>query len=166
MTLENQMWLKSTAVEAEKAGHVFPQMAACEAGLESNYGRSELARGGNNLFGMKQHKHPVFGTMVLPTKEFLDNQWQTVDAEWVKYDTIEECFADRMDTLFRLRDAYPHYLAALTAADAYTYITEVSQTWSTDPNRASKVIAIYGEYFRAGGGVSNAEDVQDAATAT
>jgi flagellum-specific peptidoglycan hydrolase FlgJ len=155
-----QQWLENAAAEAAKAGHIFAQMAAAEAALESNFGQSGLARQANNLFGMKQHAHPIFGTMVLPTREFLNGQWITVSADWVKYDSLEECFGDRMDTLHRLRDAYPHYGLALTAPDPDTYIQEVSKTWSTDPQRAAKVMAIYQAYFVSS---NNAPDVQSAA---
>ncbi len=157
-----QAWLESTAAQASAAGHVFAQMAACEAALESNYGQSGLARQANNLFGMKAHAHPIFGTLSLPTREYLNNQWVTVNAEWVSYPTVEDCFADRMATLVRLQDVYPHYGMALAAPDEMTYIREVSLTWSTDPNRAEKCIAIYREYFLQNK-QNNAQQVQQAA---
>ncbi len=147
MTPQNEDWVKATAVDAEVGEHIFPRMAACEAALESRYGTSALAREANNLFGMKQHKHPIHGTLNLPTKEFLDGDWEIVEASWVKYDTLADCFEDRMDTLRRLSTEYPHYAAALTAADPRTYVTEVSKTWSTDQERAVHVIEIYDELF-------------------
>lgn len=132
---------------ATQAGHIFPQMAACEAALESAYGISGLAISANNLFGMKQHTHPIFGTLALPTKEFLDGAWKPVEAYWVKYPDLAACFEDRMATLQRLAPHYIHYAAALAAPDPLTYVVAVSQSWSTDPQRANKVIAIYHEYF-------------------
>jgi flagellum-specific peptidoglycan hydrolase FlgJ len=127
------------------AQHIFPEMAACETALESAYGTSKLAVLGNNLFGMKQHKHFIYGTLTLPTREFVDSEWIQTTAEWVKYPDWASCFADRMATLQRLASYYPHYDNALKAASSTTYITEVSQTWSTDPERANKVLAIYNE---------------------
>lgn len=125
-------------------------MAAAEAALESNYGQSELARDANNLFGMKQHFHPVYQTMTLPTREFEKGEWEKVPgARWVKYPDLASCFADRLSTLKRLAPVYPHYAAALDASDPYGYINEVSATWSTDPLRAAKVIAIYQQYTAA-----------------
>ena len=136
-------FLNDTGVAATTAKHIFPAMAACEAALESGYGTSGLAKTDHNLFGMKQHQHPVYGTHNLPTKEFLNGTWQVVNAAWVSYPSEVECFIDRMNTLQRLSHAYPHYAAALAAPDAGTYITEVSKTWSTDPERANKVLAIF-----------------------
>jgi flagellum-specific peptidoglycan hydrolase FlgJ len=147
MNEAQRQFLDRAAAEAEKAQHPFPRMAACEAALESSWGNSELAREANNLFGMKQHRHPVYLTMNLPTREFLNGQWkQIAGVDWVKYPDWSACFADRLATLNRLASVYPHYAAALRAQDPETFVTQVSQTWSTDPGRAQKVIAIFHEF--------------------
>jgi flagellum-specific peptidoglycan hydrolase FlgJ len=54
-------FLDRASAEAVKANHPFAKMAACEAALESSWGNSQLARDDFNLFGMKQHAHPVLG---------------------------------------------------------------------------------------------------------
>ncbi len=128
---------------AVNAHHVFPEMAACEAAEESTFGHSLLASQDNNLFGMKQHTHPIYGTVSLPTREFLNGEWETVEANWIRYADWQECFEDRMATLLRLAKIYPHYAAALDAKNGEDYVRQVSQTWSTDPKRADKVLAIY-----------------------
>lgn len=140
-------FLAAAASAATVASHPFPEMAACEAALESNYGNSALVREANNLFGMKQHAHPIYGTMNLPTHEFENGEWIQTVSQWVVYPDWASCFADRLATLQRLSNAFPHYKAALDAPDATTYITEVSKTWSTDPGRAEKVLSIYQEYL-------------------
>jgi flagellum-specific peptidoglycan hydrolase FlgJ len=159
MTIMNQaqkQFLDAAATQAVKANHPFAQMAACEAALESTWGHSELAREANNLFGMKQHSHPIYGTMSLPTREWavpsgdthkIDGRWIVVNANWVKYPDWRACFCDRLATLERLSNAYPHYKAALEAKDARTYIISVSESWSTDPERALHVQGIYEEYI-------------------
>ena len=152
MNPERKTWLDATAAAAKSAGHIFPEMAACEAGLESAdkfgvFGNSLLAREDNNLFGTKQHSHPIYSTVNIPTKEFLKGQWVVVSAEWVKYPDLAACFADRMVTLNRLKNAYPHYANALAAQDYLTYINEVSKSWSTDPARAAKILSIHNMYF-------------------
>ena len=145
-----RQFLDRATAEAVKANHPFPRMAACEAALESSWGHSELATAGNNLFGMKQHAHAVYGTMTLPTREFLDGEWKACSSQWVNYPDWRACFADRLATLERLSNAYPHYKAALEAQDARTYIAEVSKTWSTDPGRAEKVLSVYEEFVSGG----------------
>jgi hypothetical protein len=56
-----------------------------------------------------------------------------------------------MAVLERLRRAYPHYAQALGAHTGEAFVEAVSLTWSTDPERASKVLSIY----RAHRGVFN-----------
>jgi flagellum-specific peptidoglycan hydrolase FlgJ len=128
---------------AQAAQHVYPAMAACEAALESAWGTSELAIRANNLFGQKQATHPIYGTLVLPTKEFINSEWVTEDAYWVTFPLLADCFTARMDTLERLAPEYPHYALALEAKTAEEYVTEVSLSWSTDPDRAQNCIEIY-----------------------
>lgn len=145
MTPAQKQFLQLAAAAAEKAGHLFPEQAACEAALESSFGASLLAIRGNNLFGMKQHQHPEYGTLSLPTREFENGRWIPATADWVDYPDWAACFEDRMATLTRLAKIYPHYAAAIAASSGTTFVTEVSQTWSTDPQRAAKVLAIYDE---------------------
>jgi len=146
MTLQDHDFLNRAFEAAKKADHIFPEMAACEAALESGYGRSVLAAQDNNLFGMKAHAHPdhpEWGTVTLPTNEFYGGKWIAVEANWIVYPEWADCFADRMATLKRLEPFYPHYARALAAGQPELYVMEVSSTWSTDPKRAQKVLAIY-----------------------
>lgn len=147
MTPESKAFLDRASDAAIAANHPFPRMAAAEAALESAWGKSSLAMQDNNLFGTKQHTHPVWDSINLPTREFEKGSWITVEAAWVKYPDWAACFNDRLATLMRLSPTYPHYMAALRARDAETYVREVSQTWSTDPNRAAKCISIYDAYL-------------------
>jgi len=146
MTGAQRDFLDRATLAAQQANHPFPRMASSEAALESAYGLSGLASEDNNLFGMKQHQHSIYDTVSLPTHEFEAGEWVAVTANWVKYPDWASCFADRLNTLTRLSHAYPHYAAALNATDVETYVREVSQTWSTDPKRADKCLAIYQAY--------------------
>lgn len=139
-------FLRATTSAAAAGGSIWPDFVACEAALESGFGTSTLAREDNNLFGMKQHVHPVYGTAALPTEEDLGGHWVRVTADWVKYPKAADCFADRMATLRRLAPYYAHYAAALAALDGATFVREVSQSWSTDPQRAQKVLNIYSQW--------------------
>lgn len=143
LTEAEQSFLSSTARAAQAAGHIFPAMAACEAALESTWGQSQLAVKANNLFGQKQQQHPIYGTLALPTREFINHAWVTQNADWIQFPALTDCFAARMDTLRRLAPEYPHYGLALSAKTADQYVQEVSLSWSTDPARAQKCIAIW-----------------------
>jgi flagellum-specific peptidoglycan hydrolase FlgJ len=134
--------LKRVFAAAMEAAVLFPQAQACEAMVETTWMTSLLARESNNLFGMKQHDHPIYGAVNLPTREFVKGAWMTVNAEFVKYPTLAACFADRMATLERLAPSYPHYAAALKANTPEEFLTQVSLTWSTGPTRGASCIAV------------------------
>ncbi|MHB1935314.1 MAG: glucosaminidase domain-containing protein [Acidobacteriaceae bacterium] len=136
---------------AQAAHHIFPAYAACEAALESGWGRSQLAVEANNLFGQKQSYPPLTGTetVSMPTREYLHGHWMTVSANWAKFTDWSDCFHARMALLERLARAYPHYGTALKAATGEQYVTAVSLSWSTDPERAGKVLAIYDAHTAA-----------------
>jgi flagellum-specific peptidoglycan hydrolase FlgJ len=158
-TPQNEFLLKASAA-ARAAGHLFPEYAACEAALESGWGLSHLATEANNLFGQKQSHPPLPGTetLNLPTREFLHGAWVSVQAAWVKFSDWESCFRERMALLHSLAASWPNYAAALRAATGEQFIAEVSRTWSTDPARAGKVLAVY-DYHRAAFAASHAPEV-------
>ena len=138
-------FLRKASDAAAAAGHMFPEYAACEAALESAWGLSHLAARANNLFGQKQ-SHPAHEgteTISLPTREYLHGAWTTVPANWIVFAGWQACFEERMKLLHTLESAYPHYAAALKAKNGEEFITEVSKSWSTDPQRAGKVLSIY-----------------------
>jgi flagellum-specific peptidoglycan hydrolase FlgJ len=149
-TPQNEFLLKAAAA-ARAAGHLFPDYAACEAALESGWGNSRLAREANNLFGQKQAHPPLPATetLALPTREFLHGVWVAVEASWVRFPDWAACFRERMSLLKSLSSAWPSYRAALAAATGEQFIAEVSRTWSTDPQRAGKVLDLYDHHRNA-----------------
>lgn len=159
MNIYQRYFLDKASDQALKATHIFPAMAACEAALESNFGNSELATRDNNLFGMKLHKHsdhPEWGMHALPTREFEGGEWVTVNSNWMSYPGWDACFQDRMQTLYRLANLFPHYQAAIAAKTSEEFVREVSKTWSTDPERAEQVLSIYRDYLGTNTAVLNA----------
>ncbi len=142
MTMQEEFLGRARGAAAE-SGHIFPDFAACEAALESGWGQSKLAVEANNLFGQKQ-SHPAIGeSIAFPTKEYAHGAWMTVPAAWIKFVDWQACFAGRMALLSRLALAYPAYADALAARDGVSFVTLVSERWSTDPSRAAKVLAVW-----------------------
>jgi flagellum-specific peptidoglycan hydrolase FlgJ len=141
-------FLRQASAAARAAGHIFPDYAACEAALESTWGRSRLACEANNLFGQKQSAEAQTGiaTIALPTHEFLHGHWVTVTANWTRFADQAACFSARMKLLRRLEHSYPAYARALAATTGEAFIEEVSRAWSTDPQRAAKVLAIHRQH--------------------
>ena len=147
ITTPQDTFLRQASDAARAAGHIFPEYAACEAALESTWGQSRLAREANNLFGQKQSVESIAsGTLALPTQEFLHGRWVTVVAQWARFADQAACFRARMALLRRLQHSYPAYARALAAGNGEVFIEEVSRTWSTDPQRAQKVLAIHRQH--------------------
>ncbi len=142
-----QEFLEKAATAARAAGHIFPEYAACEAALESSWGKSMLAQQANNLFGQKQTHPPAGASLEIPTREFLQGSWVMVPARWMMFANWQDCFAERMRELHRLGAEYPHYHAALAALTGEAFVEEVSKSWSTDPERAQKVLSVFREHF-------------------
>jgi flagellum-specific peptidoglycan hydrolase FlgJ len=141
---EQEQWYVATFQEALKSGHIFPEMATCEAAVETAWGTSKCCVEGKNIFGEKQHAVPIFETVYLPTEEWQNGRMVGLKSvAWVKYPTLADCFADRMATLRRLSAQYPAYAAALAASSPELYVINVSRSWSTDPARSVKCIEIY-----------------------
>jgi flagellum-specific peptidoglycan hydrolase FlgJ len=154
MTASPQEFLKAAFTAATLAKHIFPEYAACEAALESAWGKSGLAVKANNLFGRKQSKEPVFETIDMPTHEYVHGEMVPTVAHWVKYPDWASCFDDRMALLRRLSVVtnedgslkFPEYLAALNADNGRDFVVNVSKKWSTDPERGTKVLEIYNNH--------------------
>ncbi len=144
MSLQTAFFKRAVAA-ARQGGHIFPEMAACEAALESGWGLSRLAVEANNLFGQKQDRGRTegIGTLALPTREYLDGRWVVVEAHWVKFPDWAAAFAGRMEILRALSPEFPAYEHALHATSGRQFVELVSRRWSTDPARAGKVLSIY-----------------------
>ena len=147
MNPEQQSWIGNMQVAAAEAGHPFPAMAACEAAEESDFGRSLVATQFKNLFGTKRQIHEQYPSVCLPVREVLDG-WKIHRDEWERYETFRDCFHDRLNTLIRLRQFYPHYAAALDTKDQFIYLNEVSEFWH-QPDRAARVHQIFSDYTLA-----------------
>ena len=144
-----QAFLLKASAAARAAQHIFPEYAACEAALESGWGRSLLAQQANNLFGQKQTHPPTGASLSVPTREYLHGAWTTVAAEWIVFPDWESCFRQRMAVLRRLAADYPHYQAALAASTGDAFVAQVSKSWSTDPERAQKVLSVFRAHLAA-----------------
>ena len=141
--MKPEEFLPRALVAALKANHVFPEMAACEAALESGWGTSKLARMGNNLFGQKYSKNLTYPTIDIPTKEFENGKWVAIrSCLWPVFPDWETCFIERMKLLRR----NPRYAEALNAKNEDEYIEKVSKVWATDPDRAKSVAKMDHKY--------------------
>lgn len=120
-----------------------PVIAAAQAALESNWGRSQLAQQANNLKGVKAGSSWRGDTIELPTREWreADDTWYTTTARWRKYPNWAAAFLDYGDLIERV---YPH--AAAVADDATGFLDQLTARaypkYATDPAYTAKVWSI------------------------
>lgn len=111
-----------------------------QAALESGWGGSELAQRGKNLFGVKVYPGWEGASMQLPTREYLEEKWVTVQAQWCVYLSWKESITDHARFLF----AQPKYSQALKVrAMPVAFALELQRAvYATDPQYASKIAQI------------------------
>jgi flagellum-specific peptidoglycan hydrolase FlgJ len=130
--------IKAGALASWKKYGVLPSLVAAQAALESDWGRSGLALKGNNLFGIKADRSWRGPILTLPTKEYLNKKWVTVNANWRKYDSWAES-VENHGSFFVENKRYKavlgekDYLRACKATKAAGY--------ATDPDYANKLIS-------------------------
>lgn len=137
-------FLTKAKCAASDAGHPWPEYAACEAALESNWGKSGLAIRGNNLFGQKHgFTTSEWPSLDMPTWEVIKGVRIATTAKFAKFPDWATCFKERHELLQR-KSAYAPALKAETGVD---FVRLVSKVWATDPDRADKVLRIHGSHF-------------------
>jgi flagellar protein FlgJ len=147
--LQQQDFLDAAAQaarQARAATGVPASVTVAQAILESDWGRSALARNANNYFGIK-----AIGTLGddgvvwMPTSEFDDSGqlYQTMSA-FRAYKSLADSIAD----YDRLLGSSSRYASAMQVAnDPKQFARQIAlDGYSTDPAYADKVIALMDRY--------------------
>lgn len=128
---------------------VVPRAVAAQAALESDWGHSQLAREGRNLFGIKAGSSWHGPVLELPTWEVVDGHRVKTTARFRRYDDYEEAVQDYVRIIGRL-DWYRDAREAARYGDPYGYLYGLEGRgepgWATDPDYARKIIAIMRTY--------------------
>lgn len=123
---------------------ILPSVSAAQAILESDWGESLLAQYPNhNLFGIKASSDWKGKRVDLPTQEYIDGKFVTVEATFRKYDSWEESIKDH--ALFFSETAWrrSHYQNVLGEEDyKKTCLALQASGYATDPNYGSKLITL------------------------
>lgn len=148
---EREAFLQQALTAAREARstnkHRFcPIIAAAQAALESNWGRSRLATEANNLKGVKAGSSWKIPVIELPTQEQRpDGSWYTTIARWRKYDSWAHAFEDYGALIERL---YAH--AAEVADDPRAFLEQLVAKdypkYATDLAYVAKVWGIVEQY--------------------
>ncbi|WP_407372315.1 glycoside hydrolase family 73 protein [Carnobacterium sp.] len=127
--------IKSGAISGWKKYQILPSVTAAQAILESDWGRSGLATTGNNLFGIKGRYNGQY--VLYPTKEYINGNWVTVNAEFRKYPNWATSVENHGE-FFHQNSRYSN----LIGVTDYKKVANLLQQdgYATDPAYPSKLI--------------------------
>ncbi len=115
-----------------------------QAILESDWGRSELARRARNLFGIKARSGSLSSDSVrFITTEYAGKQPRREKARFAAYAGYDDCLSDYARVLER-----PRYARARSvAANPYAFAVELQRAgYATDPHYAHKLALLIRRY--------------------
>ena len=134
----------AAAQRSQQTTHVPASVTVAQAILESDWGRSRLARQGNNLFGIKAQPNPgPAGVVTLPTWEHLDGDDVMVQADFKAYYTLDQSLDDHA-RFFRGR-GYRDAMAVANDPRAFAQAIQ-DDGYATDPDYADKLIRLMDRY--------------------
>ncbi len=125
------------AVAAQQRFGVPASVTIAQAIEESAWGQSSLAARYHNLFGIKG-TGPA-GSVTLPTQEYENGSWVTIDAQFAVYRNDAESIAGHAELL-----ATSGYYARAMADRAYpdAFANDLTGVYATDPDYGANLIAL------------------------
>jgi flagellum-specific peptidoglycan hydrolase FlgJ len=134
------------AKELQTGYGVLPSITLGQAILESNWGKSELAKKYHNLFGIKAASNQK--KVTLDTKEYSNEQWITIKGDFRVYDTWAESMDDHTQLFVNGTDWNAKQYADVLAATDYKTAAKALQSsgYATDPDYADKIINVIETY--------------------
>lgn len=134
------------AKELQQGYGVLPSIILGQAILESNWGQSQLASEYKNLFGIKASGNQP--KISLETKEYMNEQWITIQGDFKVYSTWEESLDDHTMLFVNGTNWNPQLYAYVLTATDYKQAAQALQTagYATDPDYANKIISVIETY--------------------
>jgi flagellum-specific peptidoglycan hydrolase FlgJ len=125
------------AVAAQQRYGVPASVTIAQAIEESAWGQSSLAAKYHNLFGIKGTGSA--GSVTLPTREYENGSWVTIDAQFAVYRNDAESIAGHAELL-----ATSGYYARAMADRAYpdAFANNLTGVYATDPDYGANLIAL------------------------
>ena len=134
------------AQELQDGYGVLPSIILGQAILESNWGKSTLASKYNNLFGIKAYGDQK--KVSLETKEFVNEEWITIQGDFKVYDSWEQSMDDHTQLFVQGVDWNPALYENVITATNYQEAAQALQAagYATDPGYAQKIIQVIETY--------------------
>ena len=139
--------IKQGAMDGAKEG-VLPSITAAQAILESGWGSSELAKApNNNLFGIKDSEDWHGEIVTVPTQEYLNGDYITVNAAFRKYATWNDSVVDHAKFFTSTEWRKDNYRKVVNETDYRIAAQELKNAgYATDPNYPGKLIRLIEAY--------------------
>ena len=134
------------AQELQDGYGVLPSIILGQAIFESNWGKSTLASKYNNLFGIKAYGDQK--KVSLETKEFVNEEWITIQGDFKVYDSWEQSMDDHTQLFVQGVDWNPALYEKVITATNYQEAAQALQDagYATDPGYAQKIIQVIETY--------------------
>lgn len=128
------------AQELQEKYGVLASINLAQTILESNWGESKLASKYNNYYGIKAQGNQ--DSVTLQTKEYLDDEWQTVNADFAVYKTWKDGMLAHTKFLVNGTDLNPEQFVDFMETTNYKEAAAalVQDGYATDPDYADKLI--------------------------
>lgn len=137
--------IKLGAIEEWKNHKILPSISGAQGALESNWGESELATKGNNLFGIKGEYNGQ--SVTIKTSEYIDGKWIKVDAKFRKYPSWNESVEDHGEFFVSTDWRKNNYAKVVGETNYLVAAQELSNAgYATDPGYPGKLINIIEQY--------------------
>ncbi|WP_455461693.1 GBS Bsp-like repeat-containing protein [Streptococcus salivarius] len=139
--------IKQGAMDGAKEG-VLPSITAAQAILESGWGSSELAKApNNNLFGIKDSEDWNGEIVTVPTQEYVNGDYITVNAAFRKYASWNDSVVDHAKFFTSTEWRKNNYRKVVNETDYRIAAQELKNAgYATDPNYAGKLISLIEAY--------------------
>lgn len=139
------------ALQSERASQIPAAISIAQAILESGWGKSQLFLRANNPFGIKV-SHTLtdrYQMYTAPTKEFTDDQWRTITANFQKFQNLGQAF-ERHGQLLRtqrygLTDEILEILPVGLRCERVAKALQLNG-YATDPEYAEKLMTLVREF--------------------
>ena len=139
--------IKQGAMDGAKEG-ILPSITAAQAILESGWGSSELAKApNNNLFGIKDSEDWHGEIVTVPTQEYLNGDYITVNAAFRKYASWNDSVVDHAKFFTSTEWRKNNYRKVVNETDYRIAAQELKNAgYATDPSYAGKLISLIEAY--------------------
>ena len=139
--------IKQGAMDGAKEG-ILPSITAAQAILESGWGSSQLAKApNNNLFGIKDSEDWHGEIVTVPTQEYLNGDYITVNAAFRKYASWNDSVVDHAKFFTSTEWRKDNYRKVVNETDYRIAAQELKNAgYATDPTYPGKLIRLIEAY--------------------